>query len=202
MFSMMKCWAASVKQNLLSISALPATSGRAVIPGTLFTALACLTLLSLMHVPAAKAQEDAALLESLRACQDVSQMSARLACYDQLLPPAATAGAGDNTAPLTAAPPAADNPGRALSEERRSPRPARPEPGTVQIVAVERPEFRTFRLTTADGQVYVHSNAVRIPQWPDTPFEAEIQTSIFGNSTYLNIPAIRTRIRVVHESSN
>lgn len=185
MLAMMKNCTSTIRKNILI--------------GLAFVCLAWLLQ------PAAYAQSNAELLESLRDCQGVAQMSARLACYDQLLPPGTGASEASDTPdsgvsltppPRQAAP--------EMREDRRSPRPARPDAdaddNTVQIVDVERPQFRSFRLTTADGRVYVYSNAVRIPQWPDTPFEAEIQTSIIGNSTYLNVPSIRTRVRVVLEN--
>jgi len=153
--------------------------------------IALLSLSCLMQ-PAAHAQTDAEILESVRVCQNISGLSPRLSCYDRILPPISEAVESDSSS--------------VLREETVRPA-ARPRPqpaseATAQIIEVQRPSFSTFRLIAADGQVFVQSNATSIVSWPETPFEVQIHPGFLGigTSTFLSVPGVRQRIRVLVEN--
>jgi hypothetical protein len=132
----------------------------------------------------ANAQSNTATPEAADDCRRVPERALRLACYDRAFPPITEAIDDDDLLPPR--------------EERVAPA-AAPEPSapTARIVEVEMPSLDTTLFRAADGRVFVRERATTVVRWPDTPFDVEIETSIFGTSTYLRLPGGR-RIRVAH----
>lgn len=185
---------------------------------TAWSGIALAFLAWLLH-PVANAQSDAQILDGVRACQRVPELSFRLACYDRVLPPivesvdsedspaASREPVATATEPArreqaaTVAAPAREERIANVAEPSREERvanvaePEPPRPTTVQIVEVQTPSPGTTRFVAADGRVFVRANATTIHRWPDTPFDVEIQLSRFG-TTFLRFPESRLRIRV------
>jgi hypothetical protein len=163
--------------------------------------------LAWLLLPVANAQSDAEILEAVRACQRVAELSSRQACYDRALPPIIeSVDSDDSRASPTERGERAERAARAERTERvdsvdRAERVAtvnEPEPPLatmVQIVEVQSPSLGTTRFRAADGRIFVRENANTRPRWPDTPFDVEIRSGVFG-STYLMFPESRLRIRV------
>jgi hypothetical protein len=136
--------------------------------------VAAIVLLACALQPPAFAQSDIDIAEAVRACQLVADLSARLACYDRAFPPL----------PQGAAEPGARaSQGEALGARAR-------------IVEIEMPSLRTTVFHAEDGRVFVRDRATTVIQWPDTPVDVEVQTSMFGTSTYLKFPGAGPRVRV------
>lgn len=163
--------------------------------------------------------------EAVRACQQIEELSFRLACYDRAFPPMAPMSpmAPSNANADTAGTPTATTSGTAGTGNARVTTPANtgqvstpPAPAPradnttqdsifsrmsrpdviVQIVEVERIDLRNSRLVTEDGQIFLESNSTTVTRWPDTPFDVEVQRSITG-TLYLVIPGGNgRRIRV------
>ncbi len=163
----------------------------------------------------AYAQSDAEIRESVRVCQRMTELSSRLACYDRALPPlVGAANSGDSMASgeEPAASVATLEQQLELETERQKLEAERQQleletegqlGSTVQIVEVQRPNLRTYRFITADGRVFVETNATMINRLPEMPFDVEIQRRLAG-STILVIPEQRgtgreQRIRVLLE---
>jgi hypothetical protein len=141
--------------------------------------------------PVANAQSDRELLEAVRSCQRVPDLSARIACYDRALPPVSESVDGDD---LPA--PRAD---RAESVTTIA-EPERRLATTVQIVEVQMPSLTTTRFVAADGRVFVRESTTSVYRWPDTPFDVEIEFARFGTSMYLQFPQSGLRIRVTNRN--
>jgi hypothetical protein len=151
--------------------------------------------------PVAFAQSDAAIAATVRACQREAAMSSRLACYDRAFPPVSET-ADRNDAPASAearvaAVPAPEPP------PQRAAQPAPQQPSSqsasstiARIVEVEMPSIDTTVFRAEDGRVFVRSNATSVVRWPETPFDVEVDRSMFGNTTYLNFPGRNLRVRV------
>ncbi len=163
-----------------------------VIRGTAFFSLACV-----IHSNA-YAQNGADVLNALIACQNMPSMSSRLACYDQILPPAGseTAGNVSATSPVVTPRPStpAPSPGtgslreQQLEEtvaelEQRLEQEALQDAVTARIIEVQRPTARSSRLIAEDGRVFVESNTTTIVTWPDTPFNVDVNRSLTGTIT-------------------
>ena len=156
--------------------------------------LVCLVWLA---IPMANAQSDATILTLVRACQSVAGLSERLACYDRVLPPGADSDgvATDDTPARTTAPVARStetidrgNPRVSREQELESTvaeleeqlaRETGGEP-VARIIEVQRPSVRTSRLIAEDGRVFLESITTSIINWPDTPFDVEVNRSITG----------------------
>jgi hypothetical protein len=159
--------------------------------GIVLVCLACLA------IPIANAQSDAAILASVRACQSVTGLSERLACYDRVLPPGTATVGTVRTTPAVPPPRATETVSnantRASRERELEATVAELEEqleleqiGTVpiaHIVEVQRPSVRTSRLIADDGRVFVESITTSIINWPDTPFDVEVNRSITGTYT-------------------
>jgi hypothetical protein len=144
----------------------------------------------------ANAQSDNDIAAAARACQLVAEVSARLACYDRAFPPL-TGSAAEPGAPAAAA----ATPGSAAARaEAAPPPPAPPEQSprweAARIVKIESPDLRTTIFHAEDGRVFVRDRATTVIQWPDTPFDVEVQTSFLRTSTYLKLPGGGPRVRV------
>ncbi|MBN4053615.1 hypothetical protein JYT97_01885 [Haliea sp. AH-315-K21] len=168
-----------------------------------------LASLTCLMQPVAHAQSEVEILDSVRACQNLTGMSSRLACYDRILPPtagsAATVEAVDrgNRASLPVTREAELEATVAELEEQLVRETGAIIP-TAQIIEVERPSVRTSRLVAADGRVFVESNPTTIVRWPETPFDVDINRSITGTITLRAIGVSRDRgqgrgVRVVQE---
>jgi hypothetical protein len=154
--------------------------------------------------PVANAQSDAEILEAVRACQRVPELSSRQACYDRAVPPIVEP-AQNVPAPtvesLDEAPAPIVEP--VDIDDAPTPPPERvaiveePEslPTMLRIVEVQMPSVVTTRFLAADGRMFVRANAHTIHRWPDAPFDVEIQVSTFG-ATYLKFPESGLRVRV------
>tara|TARA_R110000824_G_scaffold288508_2_gene476453 strand:- start:23231 stop:23818 length:588 start_codon:yes stop_codon:yes gene_type:complete len=178
--------------------------------------VAALCLFALLQMNHAYSQ-NMNILESISACQQIDDLSFRLACYDRLFPPGA--GASRATASNAAAdipsrvPPAPSNatpvinapastpseaPATAPLEERsiveRILQPQQAD-SVIQIVNVEQIDLRNSRLVSSDGTVFLQTNATTITRWPATPFNVEIQRSLTG-TIFLVFPERNQRIRV------
>lgn len=140
-----------------------------------FGHVAAIVLLASALQPLAFAQSDTDIAETVRACQLVADLSARLACYDRAFPPLPEGAAVTERARA--------NQGEALGERAR-------------IVEIEMPSLRTTVFHAEDGRVFVRERATTVIQWPDTPVDVEVQTSMFGTSMYLKFPGAGSRVRV------
>lgn len=142
-----------------------------------------LASLAWLQQPVANAQSAAEIREAVRACQRVSALSSRLACYDRAFPPIVeSVDSDDSPAP----------------REERAATVAEPEPApptTVRIVEVQMPSPGTTLFHASDGRIFVRANARTIYRWPGTPFDVEIDTGLFGN-LFLKFPETGLRIRV------
>lgn len=145
--------------------------------------VAALVLLASALQPQALAQSDADIAATVRACQLVTELSARLACYDRAFPPIPQ-GAAEPGTRTADTPRALTNRGEALGARAR-------------IVEIEMPSLGTTVFRAEDGRVFVRDNATTVIQWPDTPFDVEVQTSLLGTSTYLKGAGAGPRVRVV-----
>ncbi len=145
--------------------------------------------------PVASAQSDAEIRESIAICQHVADLSYRLACYDRAFPPPVeTANSADSMTSReevvgsgNAAPGQQrqlETGGQELEVERQR---IEQFDSRAQIVEVQQPSLRTSRFITADGRVFLQSNATRVNRLPAMPFEVEIQTRLAG-TTILVIP--------------
>tara|TARA_R110002110_G_scaffold95455_1_gene246628 strand:- start:193620 stop:194126 length:507 start_codon:yes stop_codon:yes gene_type:complete len=137
------------------------------------------------------AQSDQEIVDSMRTCQQIPEMSARLACYDRVLPPV-------NETPGVATQVPRANP---LPRAERESRPVEAAPaapaagaGMVRIVELEKPSLSRSVLTAEDGRVYTATSNTVVP-WPDPPFMIQTTTGAFG-TTYLVLPGTNDRIRV------
>ncbi len=191
--------------------------------GIWITAIFCVSL------PAANAQSDA----ELRACQTIDSLSARLACYDRLLPP--TTETADSIANVERSVNRTGNRSVNRTENSQAPAsPARPEPmgntqssaalestvdansspsllerttsifrpkeesvsgTTIQIIEVQTPTLSSFRLITSEGEVLYKNKLTSVINWPETPFEAEVDQGLVG-TLFLKIPGRTKTIRV------
>lgn len=151
-----------------------------------------LATIVLLAVPVASAQSDAQVLQSVRACQGVTGLSERLACYDRVLPPGTnmvgTVSAARSSETVNSNASAAPSRERELEAtvaeleqqlqiEEIGTRPI------ARIIEVERPTLRTSRLIADDGRVFLESVTTSIINWPDTPFEVDVNRSITGTYT-------------------
>lgn len=155
------------------------------------------TTLTWLVQPVAFAQSDAELLLNvLRSCQNVEGLSARLACYDEILPPGAGT-VGNVSSRVESRVPST---GSAVTPTRQAELEATvaeleqrlleenpDEIPTARIIEVQRPTVRSSRLISADGRVFVESNSTTIVRWPDTPFDVSVSTTLTGT---INITAI------------
>lgn len=153
-----------------------------------------ITLLALAWLvqPAAFAQSDAQLLEAVRSCQNIDGLSARLACYDQVLPPG-TGTIGNITprvgssvpAPRSTAPVSreAELEATVAELEQQLLDETLDEIPSARIIEVQRPTVRSTRLIAADGRVFVESSSTTIVRWPDAPFDVSVNTSLTGTTT-------------------
>jgi cell division protein FtsL len=172
--------------------------------------------------PLANAQSDAEMRESVNICQRVADLSFRLACYDRAFPPPAETIETSDSMPsrdervvsgdlseqqrqIQAERQQLEAERQQLEAERRRVEiePERDRAGSlVRIVEVEQPNLRTSRFITADGRVYVQSDATRVNRLPEIPFDVEIQSMLAG-TTILVIPGPNgrgdQRIRVSRE---
>ncbi|MAM71032.1 MAG: hypothetical protein CMP91_07830 [Gammaproteobacteria bacterium] len=134
------------------------------------------------------AQSDQEIVDSMRTCQQIPEMSARLACYDRVLPPVnETATQVPRANPL----PRAERESRPVEAA-----PAAPAAGAgmVRIVELEKPSLSRSILTAEDGRVYTATSNTVVP-WPDPPFMIQTTTGAFG-TVYLVLPGTNDRIRV------
>lgn len=160
---------------------------------------ATIVLLGFMLQPSALAQSDDDIAAAVQACQRVAEISARLACYDRAFPPVMGPAAEPGTP--TAAATTASSAGAARAAAAAPPAPpAPPEQARWEaaiIVDMEMPSLRTTIFHAEDGRVFVRDDATTVIQWPDTPFDVEVQTSFLGTSIYLKLPRGGPRVRVV-----
>jgi len=167
----------------------------------------------------AYAQSDAEIRESVRACQRMSELSFRLACYDSAFPPlVGTVDSDDSMA--SGEEPVAEEPAtslatleqqleaerqqleaerRQIETERQQIENAQQIESTAQIVEVQQPNMRTSRFITADGRVFVQRNATRINRLPETPFDVEIEYLLAGSTIFVIPGPGDQRIRVLLE---
>jgi hypothetical protein len=167
-------------------------------PGTASAVrFATIVLLGYALQAPANAQSENDIAAAVRACQLVAELSARLACYDRAFPPL-TGSAAESDAPAAAAA-TPGSAGAARAEAAPLP-PAPPEQAprweAARIVEVEQPDLRTTIFHAEDGRVFVRQDATSAIQWPDTPFDVEVQTSFLRTSTYLKLPGRGPRVRV------
>ena len=161
-----------------------------------------LVCLAWLAIPMVNAQSDATILTLVRACQSVAGLSERLACYDRVLPPGADSDevTSDDTPARTTAPVAGStetidsgNGHTRVSREQELEstvaeleeqlvRETGGEP-VARIIEVQRPSVRTSRLIAEDGRVFLESITTSIINWPDTPFDVEVNRSITGTYT-------------------
>jgi hypothetical protein len=157
-----------------------------------------LATLVLLAVPVASAQSDAQVLQSVRACQAVSGLSERLACYDRVLPPGtstvgtvATVATERATETIDRGAPVASREqeleATVADLEQRLLEENPDEIPTARIIEVQRPTVRSSRLIAEDGRVFVESSSTTIVRWPDTPFDVSVSTTLTGT---INITAI------------
>jgi hypothetical protein len=158
---------------------------------------ATIVLLGYALQATAKAQSENDIAATVRACQLVAELSARLACYDRAFPPLA------GSAPEPGAPAAAAATQGSAGAARAAAAPSPPTPPeqaprweAARIVEVESPDLRTTIFHAEDGRVFVRQDATSVIQWPDTPFDVEVQTSFLRTSTYLKLPGRGPRVRV------
>jgi hypothetical protein len=142
-------------------------------------ALAALTCVLL---PVANAQPEAQTPEAVRACQQLTEESARLDCYDRAFSPTIELVDGGDSPPPPPQEPAA---------------PASELESMARIVEVQMPNLSTTIFRAEDGRTFVRENATTVVHWPDAPFDVEIQKGFFGTSTYIKLPGKNPRIRVV-----
>jgi hypothetical protein len=145
----------------------------------------------------ANAQSDDDIAAAVRACQLVTELSARLACYDRAFPPLTESASEPGTPAAAAATPGAASAARAEAAPTPPAPPERaPRWEAARIVEVESPDLRTTVFHAEDGRVFVRQDATSVIQWPDTPFDVEVQTSFLRTSTYLKLPGRGPRVRV------
>ena len=168
--------------------------------GFIFVFLACLV------APAVNAQSDAEIRESVAICQHVADLSYRLACYDRAFPPPIeTVNSADSAASreervissgdISEQQRQLEAERRQLEAERQRLEVARQRNDTgqqsaesmAQIIEVQQPNLRTSRFITADGRVFVQTNATRVNRLPEIPFTVEVQSRLAG-TTILVIP--------------
>jgi hypothetical protein len=146
--------------------------------------------------PQAIAQSNVDIADAVRACQLVAELSERLACYDRAFPPL-TGTAAEPGAPAAGVTIASS---AGVARAAPVPPPTAPERArweAARIVALEMPSLRTTVFHADDGRVFVRNNATTVIEWPDTPFNVEVETSFLGTSTYLKLPGRGPRVRVV-----
>jgi hypothetical protein len=169
-----------------------------------------LASLAWLVVPIASAQSDAAILASVRACQSITGLSERLACYDRVLPPGTgtvgTIGAA-GTSGAVVAPRRTETIERGNSEvareqeleatvaelEQQLEREIIDDVPTARIIEVQRPTIRTSRLIAEDGRVFLESVETSIIRWPEAPFDVEVSRSITGTYSIRAIGAANDR---------
>lgn len=140
-----------------------------------------LAALTFLLLPVTNAQSDAQSPEAARACQRVAERSSRLECYDRAFPPIVDPVDRNDSLPQARELVAPDS-----------------EPElTARIIEVQMPSLSTTLFLAADGRTFVRERATTVIRWPDTPFDAEVQTNNFGTSTYLKLPGTTPRFRVV-----
>ncbi|MDC1436057.1 hypothetical protein N8303_02210 [Gammaproteobacteria bacterium] len=139
--------------------------------------------------PVVNAQSDADIRESVGICQRVADLSYRLACYDRAFPPPAETANVDNSITSREEIPISGGmreQQRQLETERRQLEAERQRveqfDSRAQIVEVQQPNLRTSRFITADGRVFIQSNATRVNRLPEMPFEVEIQSRLAGTT--------------------
>ena len=157
--------------------------------GIAFAALTCLLL------PVANAQSDVDP-DAVRSCQRVADRSLRLDCYDRAFPPEVESE--ESAEALESAEFVEPVHGDDAPRQRRERVATVAETGsTARIVEVQMPSLGTTLFLAADGRTFVRENATTVIRWPDTPFDAEIHTGLFGTSTFLQLPGGSRRVRVV-----
>lgn len=159
--------------------------------------LAAIVLLAYALQTPAHAQSQNDIATAVQACQLVAELSARLACYDRAFPPL-TGSTSESGMPAAAAA-TAGSAGAARAAAAPAP-PAPPEQAprweAARIVAVESPNLRTTIFHAEDGRTFVRQDATSVLQWPETPFDVEVETSFLRTSTYLKLPGRGPRVRV------
>lgn len=173
--------------------------------------LSALCFFALVQINPAYSQ-DLNILQSISSCQQIDDLSFRLACYDRLFPPGTPISATSSTSSSTSPRASTNAPSTAVPVNNNpvsappvvpAPAPARtttifqPQQETstmVQIVEVEKTDLRNSRLVTSDGTVFLQTNATTITRWPQTPFNVEVQRSLTG-TIFLVLPR-NQRIRV------
>jgi hypothetical protein len=154
-------------------------------------ALAALTCVLL---PVANAQPEAQTPEAVRACQRMTEESARLDCYDRAFSPTIESVDGDDSRPTIESVDGGDSPPPPPQEPAA---PASELESMARIVEVQMPNLSTTIFRAEDGRTFVRENATTVVHWPDAPFDVEIQKGFFGTSTYIKLPGKNPRIRVV-----
>jgi hypothetical protein len=155
-----------------------------------------IVLLGFTLQPQAIAQSDVDIADAVLACQLVAELSDRLACYDRSFPPL-TGPAAEAGAPAAAVTTASS---AGAARAAAAPPPTDPEQArweAARIVEMEMPSLRTTVFHAEDSRVFVRDNATTVIEWPDTPFDVEVQTSFIRTSTYLKLPGRGPRVRVV-----
>ncbi len=157
-----------------------------------------LASLTWLVLPVANAQSDADVIESVRACQSITGLSARLACYDQVLPPGTQITGTVRTTETIDSDDSMDSREQELEVtvadlEQQLELETLDSVPTARIIEVSRPDLRSSRLVAADGRVFVESNTTTIVRWPETPFDVEVNRSLTGTITIRAIGVDRDR---------
>jgi hypothetical protein len=138
----------------------------------------------------------------------------RLDCYDRAFPPGVESEESAAARESAAAPKSVEAPEAVEAREsgefvesahgddapplqRERLAPVAETAPTARIVEVQMPSLSTTLFLAADGRTFVRENATTVIRWPDTPFDVEIQTGLFGTSTFLQLPGGSRRVRVV-----
>lgn len=148
-----------------------------------------LSLLWLLQ-PMAFAQSDSELLQAVRGCQSIGGLSARLACYDDVLPPGTdtignvTPNIGSNVSSgrstsISTSPREAELEATVADLEQQLEEESGGNP-VATIVEVQRPTASSSRLIASDGRVFSETNRQTIVTWPATPFDVEVLRSLTG----------------------
>ncbi len=169
-------------------------------------ALAAGAVLSIAFVaPLAQAQDDPALLESVKQCAQIQDAAERYACYDRTtssLRTAPTTGVSPPAPPSqptlpvvrTAPSTPANGPFASMTPESESAEPAPVVELVDKIVEVKEHEPGQLMITLANGQVWYQTDSRRY--FLRKGMEVRIYPGIFGASWRMSAPELNSFIQV------
>lgn len=151
-------------------------------------------------------------------CQRITELEARLACFDRVFPPIDESPADEPDQPadvqvVSEAEPI-PQPAQVSPEPTPAPAVAEAEPQTesrpehssrftlqsrssiAEIVSIEQPSVSATLFHASDGRVFARERARVQYHWPEPPFDVEVQMSRFGGY-FLKMPnGVRVRVAV------